>query len=168
MNKFIRCVADKTDLKYDDGSQQDAAESLESLLLVLSLELKDNFDFQVCLQSHKGMGGVNREFCTIDGKCPKCKLENVFQPQPFNILQLAIPPNHKRGLTLDKILHEHFSVQNNDESMKCDSCCPHPGSTCPHTGDCARAVRSRNVITKWLLFFMILSHPSHPISPDVI
>ena len=62
----------------------------------------------------------------------------------FKFLQL-FPEN--KAVPIEKLLSKYVSMQTQEGSMKCGGCCPHPGSSCPHTGDCARKVNCRNVIT---------------------
>ena len=152
---ITRCVASKTDPKFNDGSQQDCCEFIEALFSALTDELEDIWDFQVCINSHYGSGGVQRFFHTPDGKCPKCKSGPQFNPQLFKFLQLSLPNSGSQPVTIETLLTQHFSVQTQDETIKCSVCCPHPGSTCPHTGDCARKISSRNVFTEFPQYLFI-------------
>ena len=141
-------MAYQSDMKFDDGSQQDMVEFMEALLDTLTNELKNCLEFILNINSHCGMEGIKRLFRTVDGKCHRCESEPDLSPKVFKILRLELPETFGQCVSLDTLLAHHFSIQVQDETMKCSHCCPHPGATCPHTGDCSRLVDTRNVMTQ--------------------
>ena len=131
---------------------------MNALLDTLASEMDNCWNFLVNLNLHCGKEGVKRLFRTLDGKCHKCKAEPDFYTKVFRFLQLELPENVAKSVTVEGLLRRHFSVQTQDETMKCSHCCPHPGATCPHTGDCSRPVDTRNILTKMpeYLFIQLL------------
>ena len=116
-----------------NGSQQDMEEFTRLLSDCLEKEL-ESVDASMIMNKFKGREMNLRLFLnTTDGKCQMGHLPRS-EPEMFNTIKLTVPETDTL-LSLNNLIHEHYSVSSQSIMMKCSDCCKHL-SNCPQTKMC--------------------------------
>ena len=118
-----------------NGSQQDMEEFTRLLLESLEKELHNVTEQSTRLmEKFIGQEMNMRLFAnTEDGACTKGHLPRS-DPEVFRTIKLSIPDTNKE-LSLNNLIHNHYSISEENIMMKCSECCQHP-SRCPQSGVC--------------------------------
>ena len=149
LRNHVAALSPDNKLYLANGAQQDAGELLRCLLDRLEVELNHSEIFTSLLSKLYGRTVEQRKFLDNPptGKCVRCGQFPASVDKPFLFLKLTVPSYCDR-VKLDSLVDNHFSENDDEIMMKCSECCPHPGSSCPHTGFCRRPAVTQLSFTK--------------------
>ena len=146
-----------------NGSQQDMEENTRLLLACIEKELENckesasefmnefiGQEMNIRLFFNTGYGG-----CRV-GHVPRS------EPEIFRIIRLILPEMEKQ-LSLNNLIHDHYSLDSEIIMMKCSDFCVHP-SDCPQTGVCKlreAAGKRCLLVTPKFLYIQLLRFANH-------
>ena len=147
-----------------NGNQQDMEEFTRLLLECLEKELQITLDEQSSRFMGKFVGrdmNVKLFIDTPDGACQKGH-KPTSDTAIFQTIRLTVPETDKE-LSLNTMIHNHYSVSVDTIMMKCSDCCQHP-SACPQSGMCRlrKAAEKKSIlVSPTFLYIHLLRFANH-------
>ena len=147
-------------LHFDQSSQQDAAEFLQYLDLILSTELRHEEEFRSFKKNYYVSERNKRLFMdTASGVCSNCLQLPSDVSQSYLFLKLSFH-NHHDVVNIQSMIDNYFNQSKSSFKIKCVECCPHekciPSSICPLEGICERRDIKQSIDITWAPKFLIV------------